>query len=146
MGVLVAMGLIGPKLGLDHASASPGAPGEGIPPDDHDHGADDGGDDRAHVERTVDRVGVEQHAGEEAADERAHDAEHDVPDDTHALVTTDEEASQVAGDRAEHDPCNDAHGEASIPTAVNRPVGRSPLSPPDVPRPTTSGRWAVAIV
>src|SRR5690349_25157028 len=57
---------------LDHPAAGPRAAGERIPRHDHDHGTDDGGDDRAEIERPVDGVGVEQDAGEEPANEGAH--------------------------------------------------------------------------
>ena len=97
-----------------------------------------GDDDRADVERAVDRLGVEQDAGQEAADQCADDAEDDVPDDAESLVTLDEEAGQIAGDRAEDDPRDDAHSNTSIPSgprarvpgvrSIPKPGTRDPLS------------------
>ena len=72
-------------------------------------GADGRDDDRADVERAVDRLRVEQDAGQEAADEGADDAEHDVSDDAETLVTLDDEPGEIPGDGAEDDPRDDAH-------------------------------------
>ena len=52
---------------------------------------------------------------------RADDAEHDVPDDTETLVTLDEEAGQIPGDRAEDDPRDDAHFVPPSPCRASHP-------------------------
>src|SRR6185503_593106 len=70
-----------------------------------------------------DRVRAEQGTRQESADEGTHDAKHDVPDHAEALVTTDEEAGEIAGDGAEHDPRNDAHQVTSVPSSVGCPSG-----------------------
>src|SRR5690349_17095542 len=90
--------------GSDRAATRPAAAGDGVHDDDRDDRADGGDDDRADVERAVDRMRVEEDAGKEAADEGADDAEHDVADDAEAFVALDEEAREVTGDGAENDP------------------------------------------
>src|SRR5215210_7613492 len=94
----------------DRAAARAGATGHGVHDDDHDDRADDRDHDRADVERAVDRMAVEENAREEPADERADDPENDVTDHAEALVTADEEAGEIPGNRAEDDPGNQTHG------------------------------------
>src|SRR4249919_3630017 len=87
--------------GSDRAPADASAAGHGADDEHDDDRADDRDHDRADVERSIDRVRLEQDTGKEATDQRADDAEHDVSDDPKALVTLDEEAGDVAGDRPE---------------------------------------------
>src|SRR4051794_25495344 len=101
--------------GSNGATPGPSAPGDHIDDDDRQDRADSGDHDRADVQRTVDRLGVEEDAGEEAANEGANDPENDVADDPEALVALGEEAREVAGDRAEDQPGDDAHRVPPIP-------------------------------
>src|SRR5215208_4237008 len=87
--------------GSNGATPGPSAPGDHIDDDDRDDRADSGNHDRADVQRTIDRLGVEEDAGQEATNEGAHNPENDVTDDSETLVTLDKEAREVAGDRAE---------------------------------------------
>jgi hypothetical protein len=105
----------GDSVRSDRASADPAPAGDGADDHDGEDGTDRRNDDGADVERTVDRIAVEEGTGKEAADERADDAKHDVPDDPETLVTSDEEPGQIPCDRAKHDPRNDAHSITSIP-------------------------------
>src|SRR5436190_3769742 len=98
-----------PAVESDRAAPRPGPAHHEVHDDDHDDRADDRRDDGAQIERSVDRVRVEQDTREETTDERADDAQHDVADDAEAFVTSDEEAGEIPGDRAEHDPGDDAH-------------------------------------
>src|SRR4051812_17292069 len=107
---------------LDRAATCSRAPGDHPDHEDGDDRADRRDDDRADVERAVDRMAVEQDAGQEATDECADDPEHDVPDDTESLVTCDEQTGEIPGDRAEDDPCDDTHTLTSVPIAGLSPA------------------------
>src|SRR5215213_158483 len=113
--------------GSNGATPGPSAPGDHIDDDDRDDRADSGNHDRADVQRTIDRLGVEEDAGQEATNDGAHDPENDVTDDSETLVTLDKEAREVAGDRAEDQPGNDAHKSSSIPPRdLHPPAGCLP--------------------
>src|SRR5215210_5902355 len=59
--------------GSNGATPGPSAPGDHIDDDDRDDRADSGDDDRADVQRTIHRLGVEEDARKEAAHEGGDD-------------------------------------------------------------------------